>query len=235
MVHTVKSGAIKINVDGPVIYVSLDGDAGPVGMFITESGQSDPSISLTLVPRDVAPREIRLRLASGFGALISVSGSKSAKWEKSQPYTEAIEQVMLDTARGEVPPGYNLRNVVNGDPSPHCSLPVRVDPRQVMEGHNFMVVVSKLTNVSSQQLMVDESAFYAQGVRAVAVWPRVSLAPQQSTELYVLYSHDFRQQPRKRPSVLQQVYHPAKPRKTKSNGSQGVAFLQGDQPFSDIP
>ncbi|MHB9072009.1 MAG: hypothetical protein ACYC6G_00640 [Desulfobaccales bacterium] len=207
LVHTVSKA--KINVDGSVVYVSLAQEEGASTMFITETGESDPSISLTLVPQPVAPREIRLTLAGGVGSVVSVSASKSAKWEKSQPYTEAIEKVMVGTARGEVPPGYNLRDPVSHDPSPRCRMPVRVELRQVLEGHNFLVVVSRLTNISSQQLMTDESACYQEGVRAVAVWPQVSLAPRQSTELYVVYQREMGQKPGKRPNVLQQ--RPAEP------------------------
>ena len=202
LVHTVSKA--KINVDGSVVYVSLAQEDGPSTMFITETGESDPSISLTLVPQAVAPREVRLTLAGGVGSVVSVSGSKSAKWEKSLPYTEALEKVMVGTARGEVPPGYNLRNLASHDPSPRCRMAVRVEPRQVLEGHNFLVVVSRLTNISSQQLMVDESTCYQEGVRAVAVWPQVSLAPRQSTELYVVYQREMGQKPGKRPNVLQQ-------------------------------
>jgi conjugal transfer pilus assembly protein TraK len=230
LVHTVSKA--KINVDGSVVYVSLATEDGPSTMFITENGESDPSISLTLTPAAVAPLEIRLQLAGnpGFGAVVSLSGGKSAKWEKNQPYTEAIEKVMLATARGEVPPGYNLRNFSNQDPAPRCRLAVRVEPRQVLEGHNFMVVVSRLTNTSSAQLMMDESACYREGVRAVAVWPRVSLAPRQSTELYVVYQRGIGQKPGKRPSVL--LPRPAEsmcdsepPRKTRSR-SERLAVSQ---------
>lgn len=207
LVHTVSKA--KINVDGSVVYVSLAQEDGPSTMFITETGESDPSISLTLAPQAVPPREVRLTLAGGVGPVVSVSGSKSAKWEKSQPYTEALEKVMVGTARGEVPPGYNLRNLASHDPSPRCRMAVQVEPRQVLEGHNLLVVVSRLTNISSQQLMVDESACYQEGVRAVAVWPQVSLAPRQSTELYVVYQREMGQKPVKRPNVLQP--RPAEP------------------------
>ncbi|MBW1952090.1 MAG: type-F conjugative transfer system secretin TraK [Deltaproteobacteria bacterium] len=224
-VHTVSKA--KISVEGSVIYVSLAQDDGPTTMFVTESGESDPSLSLTLVPRAMPPREIRLTLG-GSASVVSLSG-KSAKWEKNQPYIEAIEQVMLRTARGEVPPGYSLRHPLNYDPAPQCRLPVRVEPRQVLEGHNFLVTVSRMTNVSSASLLVDESACYREGVRAVAVWPRVRLNPQESTELYVLYQRDFGQKPRVRPNVLQMTTNRAdQPDKPKKAGSRpepvGLSF-----------
>ena len=43
LVHTVSKA--KINVDGSVVYVSIAQEDGPSTMFITENGESDPSIS----------------------------------------------------------------------------------------------------------------------------------------------------------------------------------------------
>ncbi|MFA5110825.1 MAG: type-F conjugative transfer system secretin TraK, partial [Desulfobaccales bacterium] len=200
LVHSVSKA--KINVDGSVVYISIAQDDGPTTMFITENGESDPSISLTLVPQNITPREIRLSLAGGsVGSVTAVSSNgKAAKWEKNQPYTEAIEKVMLATARGEVPQGYSFHNPVPPEvPLPRCGMAVRIEPRQVMEGHNFLMVVSKLTNISSGTLMVDESSCYQEGVRAVAVWPNVKLNPRQSTELYVVYQRGAGQKPSRRP------------------------------------
>jgi conjugal transfer pilus assembly protein TraK len=226
-----KVNAAKVSIDGSVVYLSISQQDGPASMFITENGESDPSISLTLVPAEMTPREIRLEFDGG-GSVVSLSSGKAKKWEKDQPYTEAIEKVMLQTARGEVPPGYNLRHFISRDPSPRCRLPVRIEPRQVLEGHNFLVVVSKLTNLSSGQLMMDESACYEKGVRAVAVWPRVSLAPRQSTELYVVYQQRMGRSPHLRPSVLQYPDEPAfsqppqkaKPRSRPEAITVGEAF-----------
>jgi hypothetical protein len=234
VVHKVNSA--KVSIDGSVVYVSISGQDGPASMFITENGESDPSISLSLVPSEVAPREIRLEFAGG-AAVVSMSSGKAKKWEKDQPYTEAIEKVMLRTARGQVPPGYNLRQFISRDPYPRCSLPVQIEPSQVLEGHNFMVVVSKLTNLSSGQLMMDESSCYAPGVRAVAVWPRVSLAPHQSTELYVVYQQQLGQSPRLRPSVLHPTGFSQPPQKTRYRSrpeplALGEAF---NEPRSDLP
>ena len=215
VVHTTDKA--KVTVDGPVVYVSLPRGDGPTAMFITENGEPDPSISLTLIPRSISPREIRLVLNNS--GVVSISG-KSAKWEKSQAYVEAIEKVMIRTARGEIPPGYNLRYPVSYDPRPRCRLPVRVDCMQVLEGHNFIVTISKMTNVSSEPFLVDESACYQEGVRAVGVWPQVRLSPQQSTELYVVYQRDFGKQPRIRPNVLHMATNLGKQAKKKTKAKK---------------
>ncbi len=40
------------------------------------------------------------------------------------------------------------------------------------------------------------------GVRVVAVWPKVQLAPRESTELYVVFGREAVSPPKARPSVL---------------------------------
>lgn len=205
-IHTVDKA--KTRVDGNSLYVSLGKDDGPAAMFITETGQDDPSISLTLVPKEMAPREVRLKLDGNWpvtigGTSVSSPTSKAAKWEQKQPsYVDVIEQVLLRSARGEIPQGYNLRDYFNYDPKVSCRLPLEIEPRQVLEGSSFMVVISRITNRSSSPLVVNEEACYRPGVRAVAVWPRVRMEPRQAAELYVVMQRSSPQPPRIRPSVL---------------------------------
>lgn len=200
VVNTVSNA--KIKVDGSIVYVSLALEDNPTTLFITEDGEPEPAISVTLMPQQVAPREIRLVLEGGWPVRAGAGNPKAAKWEKSEPYLEALQKVVLQTARGEIPQGYNLRPLVAQDPRPACALPVQVEPAQVLEGHNLLVVVSRLTNVSASPLLINEAACYRRGVRAVAVWPKVQLSPQESTELYVVYGRQEAEAPRLRPSVL---------------------------------
>jgi len=201
VVNTVSNA--KLKVDGSIIYVSLGLDDGPTTLFITEDGEPEPALSVTLMPQQVPPREIRLALEGGWPVRAGAGNNpKAAKWEKNEPYLEAISEVIMRVARNELPQGYNLRRPVAMDPRPACKLPVEVEPGQVLEGHNLLVVVSRLTNVSSGTLLVDESACYRPGVRAVAVWPKVQLGPRESTELYVVFGRDAVNPPKARPSVL---------------------------------
>ena len=200
VVNTVSNA--KLKVDGSIIYVSLGLEDGPTTLFITEDGEPEPALSVTLMPQQVPPREIRLQLEGGWPVRAGTGNPKAAKWEKNEPYLEAIGEVIMQVARNELPQGYNLRRPVAMDPRPACKLPVEVEPGQVLEGHNLLVVVSRLTNTSSGSLLVDESACYRPGVRAVAVWPKVQLGPRESTELYVVFGRDAVNPPKARPSVL---------------------------------
>lgn len=199
VVNTVSNA--KLKVDGSIIYVSLGLEDGATTLFITEDGEPEPALSVTLMPQQVSPREIKLSLEGGW-PVRSGGGGKAAKWEKNEPYLEAISEVIMRTARGELPQGYNLRFLTDMDPRPGCSLPVSVEPAQVLEGHNLIVVVSRMTNRSSSQILIDEASCYRPGVRAVAVWPKVQLMPRESTELYTVYGRDVIKPPKARPSVL---------------------------------
>jgi len=205
VVNTVSNA--KLKVDGSIIYVSLGLADGPTTLFITEDGEPEPALSVTLMPQEVPPREIRLALEGGW-PVRSGGGGKAAKWEKNEPYLEALSEVIMRTARGELPQGYNLRRLVAQDPRPACSLPVEVEPAQVLEGHNLLVVVARLTNRTSGQLLIDEGACYQPGVRAVAVWPTVQLAPREHTELYVVFGREAVGAPQARPSVLTGAWTP---------------------------
>lgn len=204
-IHTVDKA--KTRVDGNSLYVSLGKDDGQAAMFITEKGQDDPSISLTLVPTEMAPKEVRLKMDGNWpvtigGGAVSPTG-KAAKWEQKQPsYVDLIEKVLKHTALGEIPQGYNLRDYFNYDPKVTCRLPVQIEPRQVLEGSSFLVVISRITNRSPSPLLVNEEACYRPGVRAVAVWPRVRIEPRQTAELYTVLQRSAPQAPRVRPSVL---------------------------------
>ncbi|MEW6657358.1 MAG: type-F conjugative transfer system secretin TraK [Thermodesulfobacteriota bacterium] len=202
--HTVDKA--KTRVDGNSIYVSLGKDDGEAAMFITEKGQDDPSISLTLVPTEMAPKEVRLKLDGNWPVTMGSSSgpsSKAAKWEQKQAsYLDFIEKMLKHTALGEIPQGYNLRDYFNYDPQVSCRLPVHIEPRQVLEGSSFIVIISRITNRSSSPLVVNEEACYRPGVRAVSVWPRVRMEPRQTGEMYTVMRRSSPQAPRIRPSVL---------------------------------
>ena len=51
-------------VDGNAVYVATASE-DPVSLFITEKGDTATAISLTLAPRHIPPREVRLVLTGG--------------------------------------------------------------------------------------------------------------------------------------------------------------------------
>jgi conjugal transfer pilus assembly protein TraK len=184
-VHT--SSDAQIDVDQSVVYVTPS-ERNLVTMFITEmDGSQEQALSMTLVPRSIPPREVRL-LVDGFARGAGYISAKAEVWEKSQEYTNVISQTMGEVARRITPQGYGLRHPAKNDPQINCQMKgVRLEPGQAMDGHNMIIVIAKAINEGGAVTEIQESSCYDQNVLAVAAWPRVRLDPGQSTELYVMF------------------------------------------------
>ncbi|MEZ5936102.1 MAG: hypothetical protein R3F54_30205 [Alphaproteobacteria bacterium] len=63
----VTTAAASVETSANVIYVAPSGPA-LITMFLTETGDESVSISLTLQPRQIPPRELRLELPVGVPA-----------------------------------------------------------------------------------------------------------------------------------------------------------------------
>lgn len=79
----------------------------PISLFITDKGNENVAISLTLLPRKIPSREVHLTLNSQDLQTVYTS-SEAEKWEKSQPYVSGIKKALREIALQRVPSGYQL-------------------------------------------------------------------------------------------------------------------------------
>lgn len=115
--------------------------------------------------------------------------AQALAYEGRHPYLETLTVMLRDIAQGNVPDGYGFEAVDNGyvPGSPQCQIPgVQVRAMQVIVGGAFKTIVAKATNTSIGHVDVREELCKGGDLRAVAAWPRTSLAPGQSTELYLV-------------------------------------------------
>jgi len=196
-VHT--SSAASTRIDGPVIYLAT-GDAEPVSLFVTAAGSEAVAISLTLVPRRIPPREIRLRLA---GAPAPLAGGAEGRAATAQ--VARLRGVLRALALGQVPAGFALRAAHPGEGVRCAQAGLRARLGQVLEGHGLWLLVALLENGGDDPLELDETACTAASAGALvaaAGWPRVWLAPGERTELYLALRPPARRSPeRERPSL----------------------------------
>lgn len=207
-IKTVSNATIE--VEGSVIYVTPKND-NPITMFITEKDGSERSaISLTLVPKSIPPKEVRVEIENDYLNYGFVGGNhrspKAQKWEKSNSYIQTISDLMVKLALGENPPGYGLR-LYNEDIDPRVSCGIDslvVEEGQALDGHNMIAIVAKATNKSGQTIELDEQQCLGRGVLASAAWPTNLLAPGEATELYVVFKRQTepKRQTNGRPSLL---------------------------------
>jgi conjugal transfer pilus assembly protein TraK len=174
-------------VDGNAVYVATASEE-PVSLFITEAGETATAISLTLAPRHIPPREVRLVLTGGTVQTAAPKAGPSRPLVRNdQPYVEQIASVFRALARGRVPAGFELRQVRRGERVSCGQLGLSVTIAQVFEGQGLRIVVAKVRNGGQQPLVLEEHRCGISAVTlvaAVAAWPRTRLAPGEETELF---------------------------------------------------
>lgn len=197
----------SIDARQSVLYVAPN-DEQPIVLYLTQDGQEDPAITLTLMPRKVPPHPVRLTFDALSGPLTMSGSPEAERWEAEQPYIDTLKNLMQMIAVGKIPPGYQLRKRTGADPGVLCADPaIRVEPAQILEGGKLVVTVASVRNISGQNIELQESSCYLPGVISVAAWPAPFLRPGDASELYVVHRRDLskRRAQRERPSLINEL------------------------------
>ncbi|MBK1700204.1 TraK domain-containing protein [Thiococcus pfennigii] len=177
-------------VDGHAVYVATASEE-PVSLFITEAGETATAISLTLAPRHIPPREVRLVLTGDVMAMRPAAQTATRPRplaRHDQPYVEQIAAEFRALARNQVPAGATLRKARRGE-GITCQPPgLTVTTAQVFEGQGLRVLAAKVRNRGEQPIVLEEHRCHGGPdalVAAVAAWPGPRLAPGEEIELFV--------------------------------------------------
>lgn len=192
-----------------VLYLMPETET-PVTMYITEAGDETVAVSLTLAPRRVPPRELRVTLDTGAMQGVPMRSARARNWERSQPYIDTIRMLFRELAVGDLPPGFTVREVRDGDYVPRCYRPTEgIDyhfaPGQVVIGSEIEVLVGTAVNRGQGAVELQELWCADHAVAAVAYWPHVVLSPNEVTEVFVAIRKETEQaRPTRtnRPSLL---------------------------------
>lgn len=192
-----------ISTEGSIVYVAAS-SAEPVALFVLDKGAPERALSLTLLPRDLPPVDIEVKLEGDDLVQRPIVRPEAQAWETEQPYVETISDVMKALALGQVPDGYGLSERPAAADLPRCRWPgVTITAGQRLDGANLIAVVARVSNRSAQHVVLDESQCEDDDVLAVAAWPQVELAPGEQTELFVVRRRaDDAAPARQRPSTL---------------------------------
>jgi conjugal transfer pilus assembly protein TraK len=201
--------AATTQVDGSVIYVATTSEE-PVTLYITEGDDPTTAIALTLAPRHIPPREVRLvPAASGSdrtaAPLIIRPAAKPSPAARAEAYVEDIAAAFRDLAQERLPAGFGLRPAGPGE-QVTCTQPgLRLTTAQVLDGTALRLLVARATNRGPHAVTLDERRCATTGgeVAAVAAWPRLTLDPDQASEVYVAVRVNAPERVRQdRPSLL---------------------------------
>jgi conjugal transfer pilus assembly protein TraK len=209
-VRTVSPATTQI--EGHVVYVA-PADENPVTLYVTPGDNEELALSLTLAPRRIPPREIRLTLDAEhyrkLGVLQSTSERSSATSGRlSQGYVTDIKQTFRALALMRTPRGYSLRAPLAGE-TLRCTQPdLTTTIGQTLEGRDLLVLVGTAKNSGLVPLELDERACadQQQETVAVAAWPKVWLEPGEMSELYVAIRRTPEAETTARPSLLKATH-----------------------------
>jgi len=195
-------------IEGNVVYVA-PADENPVTLYVTPGDNEELALSLTLAPRRIPPREIRLTLdAEQYRKLGSLQSGQerpsAASGRLSQDYVAELKQTFRALALMRTPRGYSLRAPLAGEVL-RCTQPGLVTTiGQTLEGRDLLVMVGTAKNSGLVPLELDERscAFESQETVAVAAWPKVWLEPGEMSELYIAVRRTPDAETTARPSLL---------------------------------
>ena len=207
--RVVTTAKASVETSENVIYVA-PANAGLITMFLTETGDESVSISLTLQPKKIPPRELRLDLP--LGVLIPKADetqNRHARGESSRAYVARAGDVFDDLAKGRVPDDFAFSQEAP-PPFPICTVEngyeVSFAKGQYLLGNGQEIYVGVVRNGGTVAAAFQEPWCYSEGVVAVALWPRTTLQPGEYAEIYLARritdpgEEDSRTQ---RPSLLQ--------------------------------
>lgn len=175
------------SVDGSAVYLATASE-GPITLFISDASDPNHALSLTLAPRRIPPRELRLVLTDPLPLPTAAEAPPVPAGAGAPEYVERLTEALRALAREERPEGYSLRPAHPQESVDCVQDGLETQPGQVLEGQELSLVTALVRNVSGARLELEERACHARlggETVAVAAWPQVWLEPGQRVELYL--------------------------------------------------
>jgi len=192
---------VSTEVEGNVVYVATASET-PATLYISASDAARTTVALTLAPRRVPPREIRLTVP-GYqagqansatkpapepesGSAVAEVAVSPARWQQPLPFLQTLTGAFRVLALGEDPEGFRRRSSRLGERL-RCAAPgLRASDLKVYDGEPVRIITATLRYTGKDTLAVDEGACRPGGearIAAQAAWPRTRLARGQETRL----------------------------------------------------
>ncbi|MBK1621740.1 hypothetical protein CKO42_25810 [Lamprobacter modestohalophilus] len=197
---------LSTEVEGKVVYVATASEV-PATLYISAGDASGTTIALTLAPRRVPPREIRLQVpgyraaqaqtknkaqttteTQSDSAPVALSPAHPALWQQPLPYLQTLTTALRDLARGEVPEGFR-RGSVRSEDRLRCEAPgLRASDVEVFESDHLKLLKTTLRYSGQEPLGITPHHCRPRGkgvIAAQATWPRTDLRKGEETQLLI--------------------------------------------------
>lgn len=193
------SEALNIEFDGSFVYVSV---TQPVTLFLHEKGHPDPALVVSLVPKRIAPRQVRLDVPSTFRAQIAANAAPAPApktdlkpiiggvrrerdyFEPKFPFVAAMEAYL----EGDLPAGYSYGFNLPAEASAFCQargVRFTFDQGGMIYNREYVILRGMATSNSVHTLEEVWCARQPDTV-AVAYSPRLVVGPNSPVDFFVL-------------------------------------------------
>ncbi|WIG71087.1 type-F conjugative transfer system secretin TraK (plasmid) [Photobacterium damselae] len=228
---TIKTSSMEVPIevkDGYIFITPMD--QSPIGLFIGEAGMPETNISLTLMPLDVPSTMIDVKVPMKRALKVKYNNFVKDRQQKkdiaqhvkemqeapenefdprvNSQYVERATALLASVAKGDIPNGYSFSTDIPRDQMFPCDINRMGMYHQVMqrlEGSREIVDVVKVTNDINNFRQMREEYCLRDDVIAVGVFDKATLAPGQSTEVYILRDKAYMDRIKKqrvRPSLI---------------------------------
>lgn len=191
--------------DGPVILIA-PGDAQPLSIVVSEKVDPKQAMLITLVPTQMAARDVTVQIQGFQPKKASSDGSKAGSsntQDAGSPRATRIKGLMRDLAKGRIPSGFSLGKG-SGAAAP-CTLPgFMATEAQLLTSSTLSIKVFSVLNLSTQDNELDPRGCSNPEHIGSAAWPLSRLRPGEKTELYLMVDTTNRESDLSaRPSAIQ--------------------------------
>ena len=208
VVHTVSNASTQ--VDGSVVYVATDTEE-PVALYIGDGQGSTLALALTLAPRYVPPREVRLTVpgyrskhagnatatraaVEPVAAMPMLANASDRDGDGNGPaYVSDLVEQLRALAQGRMPEGFRVAKSAGGAKL-RCAQGLKVRTIERAEGPASDLLKARVANTGAQPITLEHDTCRPDAatatVAAMAAWPRRVLGPGEETEVFLLLARD---------------------------------------------
>lgn len=180
---------------GSEVFV-LPKEGAPTGIYLFDKSNPSQMISLTLVPQPGIPGQNVLIKVENFRALgnlgLTPDGRQSDQ-RNGQPtdHEGVLSNLLINAINGRIP-GFSPVPLEAGVAKIED---VQITPDVVFQGYYLDVYRYQLTNQGARAVALNEGVFYREGIKAVSFFPRDTLAPNDSTFVFLVANKGMEKNP----------------------------------------
>jgi conjugal transfer pilus assembly protein TraK len=197
-------------IDEGYLYVTVN-TKNPISIVLYQEGVLESQVSITLVPVPAPPTLVEIEFNLDDDMLAKAReykremeikqqiASQQPQAPASNSYQQAISDILLPVAQGNIPRGFALNPTIPREARFPCSMTIYHEAKQRLVSSKHTIDVVHVVNDSTRTYNVREEMCLGRYVKAVALFEKAYLAPGEESEMYILRDQYTEQRQEQRP------------------------------------